>query len=193
MSDFRKKILTDDDKNLFKQSVGKVTAIKSEAHFTFNHKPKPRPIPKKWQLDAEPTFESLLHRPTETVFAEDVLSFLDNPSAPKLLKQLRRGEFPIEAHLDLHGLTIIGAKQRLTHFLQYCEDKDYRCVRIVHGKGYRSVHNHPVLKNELNYWLRHCATVQAFCSAPSREGGTGALWVLLHKKNSAANSVKRGH
>jgi DNA-nicking Smr family endonuclease len=52
-------------------------------------------------------------------------------------------------------------------------------VHIIHGKGYRSVDSHPVLKNDLNLWLRQHKDVQAFCSAPPKSGGTGAVFVLL--------------
>jgi DNA-nicking Smr family endonuclease len=37
----------------------------------------------------------------------------------------------------------------------------------------------PVIKNELNRWLRQHKDVQAFCSASQKDGGTGALFVLL--------------
>jgi DNA-nicking Smr family endonuclease len=49
----------------------------------------------------------------------------------------------------------------------------------VHGKGYRSLDNQPVLKNNLNLWLRQHRDVQAFCSASPKDGGAGAVLVLL--------------
>jgi DNA-nicking Smr family endonuclease len=36
-----------------------------------------------------------------------------------------------------------------------------------------------VLKNNLNSWLRQHKDVQAFCSTPPKDGGTGAIFVLL--------------
>jgi DNA-nicking Smr family endonuclease len=54
-----------------------------------------------------------------------------------------------------------------------------RCVQIVHGKGYNSPGNQPVLKNDINLWLRQHQDVLAFCSTPPKAGGTGALYVLL--------------
>jgi len=53
-------------------------------------------------------------------------------------------------------------------------------VHIIHGKGYRSENSHPVLKNNLNQWLRQHRDVQAFCSASAKDGGAGAVLVLLH-------------
>ena len=81
--------------------------------------------------------------------------------------------------MDLHGLTSQQAKQQLVRFLHDCVQDGCRCVHIVHGKGYRSENSHPVLKNSLNQWLRQYPDVQAFCSASQREGGTGAVLVLL--------------
>ncbi|MDD1606319.1 MAG: Smr/MutS family endonuclease, partial [Methylococcaceae bacterium] len=50
---------------------------------------------------------------------------------------------------------------------------------IVHGKGHRSPDNYPIIKNNLNVWLRQHKDVQAFCSATPKNGGTGAVVVLL--------------
>ncbi|MDT8407876.1 MAG: Smr/MutS family protein, partial [Methylococcales bacterium] len=87
--------------------------------------------------------------------------------------------FPLEAELDLHGLTAQQAQLTLQDFLRYALQRGKRCVRIVHGKGYRSPDAAPVLKNQVNSWLRQYAAVLAFTSAAPRDGGTGAVWVLL--------------
>lgn len=92
---------------------------------------------------------------------------------------MRRGHYGLDADLDLHGLTSAEARREMLKFLHYCEQDGCRCVRIIHGKGYRSENNLPVLKNDLNIWLRQRQEVQAFCSAAQKEGGTGAVIVLL--------------
>jgi DNA-nicking Smr family endonuclease len=96
-----------------------------------------------------------------------------------VLKKLRRGYFGVDAEIDLHGLTGYDAKRQLLHFLHNSVQDGCRCVHIVHGKGYRSQDNLPVIKNELNQWLRQHKDVQAFCSASPKDGGTGAVFVLL--------------
>ena len=60
-----------------------------------------------------------------------------------------------------------------------------RCVRIIHGKGSRSEEGQPVLKHKVNYWLRCRDEVLAFTSATGRDGGTGALYVLLRNPRKA--------
>ena len=78
-----------------------------------------------------------------------------------------------------YGLTERDAKQVLRDFLAEALDHDHRCVRIVHGKGRGSGPRGPVLKRAVNHWLRQTAAVQAFASARSADGGTGAVYVLL--------------
>ncbi|MDH5572217.1 MAG: Smr/MutS family endonuclease, partial [Gammaproteobacteria bacterium] len=64
----------------------------------------------------------------------------------------------------------------------YCHAHRIRCVRIIHGKGYGSVSQQPVLKQFVNYWLRQREDIMAFCSARQADGGTGAVYVLLKTK-----------
>ncbi len=84
--------------------------------------------------------------------------------------------------LDLHGLTARHAHSTLELFFRDCHRRRVRCVHIIHGKGYGSEDRQPVLKQKLNLWLRQRHDVMAFCSATSRDGGTGAAYVLLRSK-----------
>jgi DNA-nicking Smr family endonuclease len=88
----------------------------------------------------------------------------------------------LEAELDLHGLTLAKAEPTLSQFLEQCQEQKIRCVRIIHGKGWGSRDNKPVLKSKLNHWLRQSDAVLAFCSATIEDGGTGALYVLLKRQ-----------
>ena len=97
------------------------------------------------------------------------------------LKKLRRGHYSINAELDLHGLFVVEAKQALANFLYQCHQHDFRCIRIIHGKGNRSYQNKPVLKQKLSNWLRLRNDVLAYTPARLNDGGTGAIYVLLGK------------
>jgi DNA-nicking Smr family endonuclease len=97
----------------------------------------------------------------------------------QVLRRLRRGLFPIEAELDLHGLTQTAARDQLARFLTQSRDAGCRCVRIIHGKGYRSGARGPILKIAVDLWLKRHLDVMAFTSARAIDGGTGALYVLL--------------
>lgn len=97
----------------------------------------------------------------------------------EVLRALRRGRYTVAAELDLHGLTERDAKLVLRDFLAEALRRDQRCVRIVHGKGRGSGPRGPVLKRAVNHWLRQTGAVQAFASARTVDGGTGAVYVLL--------------
>jgi DNA-nicking Smr family endonuclease len=169
-----KKILSDDDSTLFRQAVGKVKTIENDKVLL---NPKPTQVLKNkrqqvLQVQAPVAGEQLK--------AEDRLSFLSTGLKKDVLKKLRRGYFGLDAELDLHGLTSDEAKRQLQRFLHDCIEEGCQCVHIIHGKGYRSKNSYPVLKNNLNDWLRRHNDVLAFCSASSKDGGTGAVLVLLH-------------
>ena len=85
----------------------------------------------------------------------------------------------LAARIDLHGLTQSAARDRLAEFLQNTRSAGIRCVRIIHGKGYRSGARGPILKIAVDLWLRRHLDVMAFSSARPIDGGTGAVYVLL--------------
>ena len=101
---------------------------------------------------------------------------------PDTLKKLRQGKFQIDSVMDLHGMTVDAARDYLLEFLTECETDGSRCVIIVHGKGYSSPGKKPVIKPMVNRWLRATPNVLAFCSAQQKDGGTGAVYVLLKRK-----------
>lgn len=78
-------------------------------------------------------------------------------------------------------MTSKEAQAALRAFLAESVNARRQCVRIVHGKGLRSGARGPVLKASVNRWLRQWDDVLAFVSAPTRDGGTGAVYVLLRR------------
>jgi DNA-nicking Smr family endonuclease len=109
----------------------------------------------------------------------DALSFQRAGVRTQVVRRLRRGLIPIEDELDLHGLSQTAARYQLAEFLTYSRTAGRRCVRIIHGKGYRSGARGPVLKTAVDLWLRRHLDVMAFTSARAIDGGTGAVYVLL--------------
>jgi DNA-nicking Smr family endonuclease len=175
-----KKTLTSEDSDLFRHAVGKVRSIISDKVLLKpENKPNPYPVNLSADSDVAAWKPGTAAIEVEKVGLEDSLSFIAPGLQNNVLKKLRRGYFGLDAEIDLHGLNSNEAKRQLLHFLHSCVEEGYRCVHIVHGKGYRSADNHPVLKNNLNLWLRQHNDVQAFCSASPKYGGTGAVFVLL--------------
>jgi DNA-nicking Smr family endonuclease len=109
------------------------------------------------------------------------LTFRRPEISDAVLRKLRRGRFTIQGEIDLHGLTGEQARGALRAFLAESVNAGISCVRVVHGKGLRSGPRGPVLKASVNRWLRQWDDVLAFASAPTRDGGTGAVYVLLRR------------
>ncbi|HEY2106590.1 MAG TPA: Smr/MutS family protein [Candidatus Binataceae bacterium] len=115
---------------------------------------------------------------------------------PRLIVRLRRGEFPVEAHLDLHGMTQPDCRQALGAFIQESVRKGQRTVLVVPGRGLGSPGGRPVLKHAAVHWLSHgmlSAYVLGFVTARPTDGGAGALYVLLRRdRRRAAFDVLNG-
>jgi len=102
----------------------------------------------------------------------------------RLLKKLRAGDYAVQAHLDLHGLTSEEARVEVEKFLIAARKDGRRTVLIIHGRGHGSKEGIPVLKERLKVWLtrgRIGQGVLAFCTARPTDGGAGAVYVLLRK------------
>lgn len=101
---------------------------------------------------------------------------------PDVLRKLRRGLFPIDARLDLHGLRREDAEAALERFLREKRARGERCLLVVHGKGQHSPGGLGVLRGEIAAWLSQGRTsvyVSAFATAGREDGGEGAVYVLL--------------
>jgi DNA-nicking Smr family endonuclease len=101
-----------------------------------------------------------------------------------VLRRLRRGEFAVQAHVDLHGLTRDEARSELEAFLLRSRQSGKRCVLVVHGRGLHSKDQVPVLKDALKRWMataRFVDHVLAFATARPHDGGLGAVYVLLRR------------
>jgi len=95
------------------------------------------------------------------------------------LSKLKKGDFTNQAQLDLHGCTRDEAEMAIQEFIANAYHEQFRYIRIIHGKGYNSDEQFPVIKNLVNQELRQLKAVIAFCSAPEKDGGTGAINIFL--------------
>ena len=102
----------------------------------------------------------------------------------RLLRRLRTGDFAVQGHVDLHGMTTEEARPAVDRFLAQAYLDGKRCVLIVHGRGRNSKDQIPVLKRSLVRWLargQSARQVLAFTSARPCDGGAGAVYVLLRR------------
>jgi DNA-nicking Smr family endonuclease len=174
---------TDKSENrLFRESVADAEPLKLDQAEPYRRRPPPHPIEQPAYLSERDDHAVLSETEVE---CKDYLEFARPGVQKRLFADLQRGYLAVEMELDLHGLTAAYARQVLDEFLSDCARLDVRCARIIHGKGYRSGEGQPVLKRNVNYWLRLYDGVLAFCSATRRDGGTGAVYVLLRNPNKA--------
>jgi len=169
----------DDGNDLFRQAMHDVAPLKPDNRV--RHKPAPRKPPVHRSQGDTTAYNERFTQGMLEQDCPDQLYFERAGGAQKsVLKKLRTGKLVVDSTQDLHGLTIEEARLQLADFLEECRQFGYRHVIIVHGKGFRS-ESKPVIKPMVNYWLRQADEVLAFCSAQPKDGGTGAVYVLLRK------------
>ncbi len=101
--------------------------------------------------------------------------------------RLRRGQLPIEARIDLHGLTQSSAYDALAHFVAVSHAAGRRCVLVITGKGPVS-QGGGVLRTMVPRWLAESSLrrrILALHRAQPRDGGDGALYLLLKRKRES--------
>ena len=169
----------DDDRDAFRRAVADVRPLPPRRPVAPVARPRPRARFTRAER-AEVLRESLLD-PGDPAALEsgEHASFRRAGVREDVLRRLKRGQYAVEAEIDLHGLGRHVAHVALRQFLNDCVLRGLRCVRVIHGKGLRSGPGGPVLKHVVNHWLRRFENVVAFASARPVDGGTGAVYVLL--------------
>ena len=167
---------------LFREEIGEIEHIEQDKIHPVTNHIKPIPLFQQHRIDQD--FNDTFSEDYEplNVTGNESLAFRRSGIQQRLFSRLRNGYLEMEAELDLHGMTIPTAHHALAEFLHQCQQYNIRCVRIIHGKGWSSKHQKPVLKSKLNGWLQQADDVLAFCSAPIEDGGTGAVYVLFRRK-----------
>lgn len=180
----RKPKISEEDSRLFRDAVRGIRPLR---HDRIETGPQ-RPVGRRRRVShPEPPAGPVggladLDESGSPVTAEESLLFVRPGIQHNVLRKLRRGQFRADADLDLHGMNVEQAREALVTFLHEARGRQWRWLRIIHGKGYRSQGEHPVLKTRLNGWLQQHEQVLAFCSAQPADGGTGAVYVLIRNR-----------
>lgn len=98
-------------------------------------------------------------------------------------QRFKRGDMPMEARLDLHGMTLDQAHGALSAFVRGAHSRGARCVMVVTGKGKLSDGGGKI-RREVPHWLNRPdlrPLVLAVTEARPFHGGAGALYVLLKR------------
>lgn len=205
--------LDDEDQELWDYVTGSITPIEKDVSFVdemerlggLQRTDKPKPCPRKVQTSEANT-------PTEdTVSSDDFAALLDadtrkkdnkraqpktenlhNPGLDRNTEQrLKRGKLPIEARLDLHGMSRDNAHEAVINFIASAHNQGKRCVLIITGKGSRkdadpfAATKPGILKKSLPDWLFSAplqGKVLRYVAAQPQHGGGGAFYVLIRRK-----------
>ncbi|MFT5895883.1 MAG: DNA-nicking Smr family endonuclease [bacterium] len=177
-----KKTVSDDDMALFREAVGVVRVVNNDRIDDSKRAPAPRV--RRAEQDNRSVMDSLLEDLSESDLLEtgEHLSYTQPGVQRSVLRKLKSGKYSIQSEIDLHGLTVNEARLELSDFLKAAQERRHLCIRVIHGKGRKTVTKSPRLKPAVNQWLQRNKTVLAFCSARINDGGTGAVYVLLKRK-----------
>ncbi|MCX8500629.1 MAG: Smr/MutS family protein [Alphaproteobacteria bacterium] len=125
-----------------------------------------------------------------------VANCLDNVDR-STAEAFQRGRMPMEAVLDLHGLTEEAAHRRFQQFVQHSVALGRRTVLVITGKGKKSDEldglfepNRGNLRRAIHNWINHGAerrVILLLVQAQPKDGGNGA-WYLLLKRKRVNNS-----
>ncbi|MBL3581180.1 Smr/MutS family protein [Oleidesulfovibrio alaskensis] len=111
---------------------------------------------------------------------------------PVVMSKMRAGHYSPEGHLDLHGQNIIQSYSAMVQFIQTSYTKGKRCVLLIPGRGKNSPEGYGVLRDKVQTWLTRDPfkrVVLAFCTAQPKDGGAGALYVLLRKFKKSSGKI----
>lgn len=169
--------LDDNDPALLQAAVGPVRRIQAAEP---PRRPKPAGGPRQLHADERDALKSSHEQPFSLGEPGEVSRYRRPEIPERTLKRLRRGLFAVQDEFDLHHLQAEAASQALRLFLAEAGSRGLRCVRLIHGKGRHSQGGESVLRPLVEAHLRHRRDVLAYASAPTNQGGTGALLVLLH-------------
>jgi DNA-nicking Smr family endonuclease len=140
--------------------------------------PPPKPAAKSTAAAAAPP----KREPALPPLALDRFAGIDRANA----ERLKRGKREIEARLDLHGMTQAEAHRALAGFIRSSRAAGRRCVLVITGRG--SVKGADggggVLKSAVPRWLdepEFRPHLLAIATAQPRDGGSGALYVMLRR------------
>lgn len=172
------------EENLFKNAMNGVRPVPGKERIKKSSKIElPEGFKKKDDAETVKRLEDLIHYGVG-FNVSDTPEYIEGTGYqvhPEIAKRLHRGDFSIQAHLDLHGLILKEAKEIFDEFMKWAVTYGKTGVLVTHGRGLSSP-GEPVLKRKMEEWLIRGPWrkwVVAYSSARKCDGGAGATYVLL--------------
>jgi DNA-nicking Smr family endonuclease len=178
------------ERDVFRHAVADAVPLPDKGRVVTRPTP-PEPRPQQREADERVVLEQSISDEIDIDLLLDTdatLSWRRIGIGADVVRRLRRGEWSVRGQIDLHGLRVDEARVALVEFLAQALRNEWRCLRVIHGKGLGSPSREPVLKGKVLRWLAQREEVLAFCQARPNDGGSGALIVLLRSPRGAASS-----
>lgn len=157
--------LTPEELRLWKLNVKDVKPLSKKAL------PKETPPPPKIRLSQKPTLQKV---PKSSLPVAPLQDF-----ARKDLRHVK-----IDARLDMHGMTLDQGHQALERFLLKAQERGYKTVLVITGKG--SIKTENTLRHQMPRWLEETALRRLITGfhypAKPQDGGSGAYYVGVRKR-----------
>ncbi len=169
-----------DDKGLFRKAVSGTRPLKQDRKSP--HKPRRKPVPLQRHRDDQEVMASLL----SDDFSPDIetgeeLLFVRSGIQERVLRKLRRGQFAIEAELDLHGYIVPEAREVIAVFLRDALSR--QALRAHHPRQGPRRRRPAAGAEDQGEFAGYGRRTRCWHSARrvQQDGGTGAVYVLLKK------------
>ncbi|RUO26416.1 DNA endonuclease SmrA [Aliidiomarina minuta] len=134
--------------------------------------------------------EQLPEQVTDWVEPLETISWRRDGVQDGVFRRLKRGQYEIQASLNLHQHRVSQARLAVADFIQQCYQKGVRNALIIHGMGRQSKPQPALLKSLCRQWLPLLNQVLAFHSARPEHGGAGASYVIIRKNTAAKIATK---
>jgi DNA-nicking Smr family endonuclease len=182
----KKEHLTDEE--LFSHAMNEVLEIEAFRSLACAHHPKKASLRAG---NADPEREALVilneivagQRAMHLPDTQEYVEWINPAYHDVIILNLHEGRFSVQASLDLHGCTVPEAEAEFDDFVQDAFKKGLHCVKVIHGRGLRSVRGarlkEAVIKRLAGHFRKD---IIAYVTARQCDGGLGALYVLLRKK-----------
>ncbi|MEM9105386.1 MAG: Smr/MutS family protein [Pseudomonadota bacterium] len=174
----RPRALTDEDRILWGRVANTVDAYPGRMEQLLENSPKTEPQTVSRPQTGAGKFSAISAAvPTKKPVRVTSLNPIDKP----VYRKIAKGRVPLEARIDLHGMTQSQAHDLLLGFLIRAQGEGLRHVLVITGKG-RS--GDGVLRRAVPQWLSSAAFqgLASGCEQAARgHGGDGALYVRLKR------------
>lgn len=158
-------MINDKDRELFRTSIDANAAIDKD---DVNHSKN---------IVDQAAFTAYSYITEACLKGDEIVAYAKNGLSTKIIKKMKRGNIGYVSTLDLHGQTVVEACESMSQFMHHHQHKDF--IHIIHGKGYHSESGMSILKTQVISFLNQHPQVLAFSSCPDKDGGSGAVFVLL--------------